>query len=176
MERIIEDLGSVYVQEVTSKGKSATDMLAASPFVGEDNEIDGRSADGLRFTSRAHVNLGGQERDPGAVEIVYYVRQGDEDEGLIFYRNDRPLFEVFGSGEEDTGGLVLCERLSSVDFTYHDQDGTVREDWDTDSEELEGALPMMVSISLEFNDGSGSGVPLKFFTRVSVPAGQGASW
>ena len=176
MERIIEDLESVYIKEMTSKGESATDTLAASPFVGEDNEIDGRSADGLRFTSRAHVNLGGQEQDPGAVEIVYYVREGDEDEGLIFYRDDRPLFEVSGSGEEDTGGLVLCERLRSVDFTYHEQDGTVREDWDTDSEELKGVLPLMVSISLEFNDGSGSGVPLKFFTRVSVPAGQGASW
>jgi len=176
MERIIEDLESVYIQEMTSKGKSPTDTPAASALVGEDNEIDGRSADGLRFTSRAHVNLGGQERDPGAVEIVYYVRQGDEDEDLIFYRNDRPLFEVFGSGEEDTGGLVLCEGLRSVDFTYHEQDGTVREDWDTDSEEMEGVLPMMVSISLEFNDGSGSGVPLKFLTRVSLPAGQGASW
>ena len=71
---------------------------------------------------------------------------------------------------------MLCEGLRSVDFTYHEQDGTVREDWDTDSEELEGALPMMVSISLEFNHGSGSSVPLKFSTRVSIPAGQGASW
>jgi general secretion pathway protein J len=176
MERIIEDLESVYIQEAASKGKPSADTLAASAFVGEDNEIDGRSADGLRFTSRAHVNLSGEERDPGAAEIVYYVREGDEGEGLIFYRNDRPLFEVSGSDEEDTGGLVLCERLHSVDFTYHEQDGTVREDWDTDSDELKGALPTMVSISLEFNYGSGSGVPLKFFTRVSIPAGQGAAW
>jgi general secretion pathway protein J len=176
MERIIEDLGSVYIQETTSKAQSSADISAASPFVGEDNEINGRSADSLRFTSRAHVNLGGHEKDPGAVEIVYYMREDDEGEGLIFYRNDRPLFEVSGSGEVDTGGLVLCERLRSVDFIYHEQDGTVREDWDADSEELKGALPMMVSISLEFNDGSGSGVPLKFFTRVSLPAGQGESW
>ena len=176
MERIIEDLESVYIQEMTSKGKSPTDTLAVPVFVGEDNEIDGRSADGLRFTSRAHVNLGGQERDPGAVEIVYYVREGDEGQGLIFYRSDRPLFEAAGSGEVDTQGLLLCEGLRSVDFTYHEQDGTVREDWDTDSEELKGTLPTMVSISLEFEHGSGSDVPLKFSTKVSIPAGQGASW
>jgi len=176
MERIIEDLESVYFQEMTSKAKSPTDALAASAFVGEDNEIGGRSADGLRFTSRAHVNLGGQERDPGAVEIVYYVREGDEGEGLIFYRNDRPLFEAAGSGEVDTGGLVLCEGLRSVDFTYHEQDGSVREDWDTDSEELKGRLPMMVSISLAFGHGPSSDVPLKFSTKVSIPAGLGASW
>jgi len=176
MERMLEDLESVYVQEISSEGKPAAGTLAVPSFVGEDKEINGRSADSLRFTSRAHVNLGGQEKDPGAVEINYYVRESEGGEGLVLYRSERPIFQVLWSPEEDTGGLVLCEKLRSVDFIYHGKDDEIQDDWDSDSEERKGALPRMVTLSLEFNGGPDPNVPLRFMTRAALPAEQGSSW
>jgi general secretion pathway protein J len=176
MERMLEDLESLYVQRNSLTGKLAEGTSTTSLFVGKDQEIHGRSADTLRFISRAHVNLGGQEHDPGAVQINYYVREGDGTDDLVLYRGDKPVFEVSVSPEEETGGLVLCERLASVTFTYHDQDGEVREGWDSDSEELKDKIPKMVSILLEFQNASNPDVPLIFMTRIAVPIEQGYAW
>jgi general secretion pathway protein J len=176
MERMLEDLESVYVKELPSEGELVADTLAVASFVGEDKEIDGRSADSLRFTSRAHANLGGQQKDSGAVEIVYYVRESEGGEGLVLYRSDRPIFQAPWSSEEDTGGLVLCERLRSVDFTYQGKDDEIRDDWDSDSQEQKGALPRMVTLSLEFNTGPDTNAPLMFMTKVALPEQEETSW
>jgi len=169
MERMLEDLESVYVEQMLSEGEPVADTVAVASFVGEDKEIDGRSADSLRFTSRAHANLGGQERDPGAVEIVYYVRESEGGEGLVLYRSDRPIFQAPWSSEEDTGGLVLCEKLRSVEFTYHGKDDETQDNWDSDSQEQKGVLPRMVTLSLEFNLGPDTDAHLRFMTRVTLP-------
>lgn len=176
MERMLEDLESLYVQRSPLTGKSAEGASTTSLFVGKDQEIDGRSADTLRFISRAHVNLGGQDQDPGAVEISYYVRESDEGDDLVLYRSDKPVFEVSGSPEEETGGLVLSERLVSVTLTYRDENGDVREGWDSDSEELKDKTPKMVSISLEFQNTSNPDVPLTFMTSIALPIEQGYTW
>jgi general secretion pathway protein J len=176
MERMLEDLESVYVQGMSSEGEPVADTLAVTSFVGEDKEIDGKSADSLRFTSRAHANLGGQEKDPGAVEIVYYVRESEGGEGLVLYRSDRPIFQAPWSSEEDTGGLVLCERLRSVDFTYHGKEDEIQDDWDSDAQEQKGALPTMVTLSLEFNGGPDTDVSLRFVTRAALPVQEDTSW
>ena len=176
MERMLEDLESLYVQRNPLAGKSAEGTSTTSLFVGKDQEIHGRSADTLRFISRAHVNLGGQEQDPGAVEISYDVREGDGRDDLVLYRSDKPVFEVSVSPEEETGGLVLCERLASVTLTYHDEDGEVREGWDSGSGELKDKIPKMVSILLEFQNASNPDVPLTFMTSIAVPIEQGYAW
>jgi general secretion pathway protein J len=176
MERMLEDLESVYVQGMSSEGEPVADTLAVTSFVGEEKEIDGRSADSLRFTSRAHANLGGQEKDPGAVEIIYYVRESEAGEGLVLYRSDRPIFQAPWSSEEDTGGLALCERLRSVDFTYHGKEDEIRDYWDSDAQEQRGALPTMVTLSLEFNGGPDTDASLRFVTRAALPVQEDTSW
>lgn len=169
LERMLEDLESGYIPKNPEIGISEESHPPSSQFVGEDMEIKGRYADTLRFTSRAHVNLSGQEQDPGAVEISYYVMENEEGDDLVLYRGDRPIFEEAFPFEENTGGLVLCDRLVSVDFTYHDENGEVRENWDSTSEEFKGKLPKMVSISLEFVNNSNPEVPFKFTTSVALP-------
>jgi general secretion pathway protein J len=176
MERMLEDLESLYVQTGPVAGESAEGASTAPLFVGKNQEIDGRSADSLRFISRAHVNLGGQDQDPGAVQISYYVRESDEGDDLVLYRSDKALFEVSVSPEEETGGLVLCEGLVSVTLTYHDENGDLREGWDSDSVELKDKIPRMVSISLEFQDTSNPDVPVTFMTSIALPIEQGYTW
>ena len=176
LERMLEDLESVYIPKNPETGRSEESRRSPSRFVAEDVEIKGRCADTLRFTSRAHINLSGQEQDPGTVEIGYYVKENDEGDDFVLYRSDRPMFEEAFPVEEEAGGLTLCERLVSVNFTYRDENGEVRESWDSASDAFKDKFPKMVSISLEFVNDLDPEAPLRFMTSVAFPIEQGYSW
>jgi hypothetical protein len=173
LERMLEDLESIYIPKNPETGGPEENRSRPFQFVGEDMEIKGRCADTLRFISRAHINLSGQEQDPGTVEISYYVTENDEGDDFVLYRSDRPMFEQALPLEEETGGLVLCERLVSVDFTYYEENGEVRERWDSASDAFNNKLPKMVSISLEFVNRSDPEAPFRFMTGVAFPIAQG---
>ena len=158
-ERILEDLESVYVPEKAETPESE-DTEKPLQFAGEDKEIEGRSADSLRFASRAHLVFGEQDLSCQTAEIGYYVEEDEDGEGFVLYRSDTPQLE--GASEEDAGGLPLCKGLSSVDFTYYDTKG---EEYDSWSEE---EIPQRVSISLEFINPSHPDTPLKFVTTVAL--------
>lgn len=176
MERILEDLESVYIPEREENTKSGEESFKQFQFVGEDREIKGRCADTLRFISRAHINLSGQEQDLGAAEIGYYVKENGEGEDFALYRIDRPVFEEALPSEEETGGFVLCERLVSVNFTYYEENDKVVENWDSASDALKDKIPKMVSISLEFVNSTDPETPFRFMTSVALPIEQGYSW
>jgi len=140
LERMLEDLESAYIQKKEENPESGEGAIHPFQFVGEDREIKGRCADTLRFISRAHIDLSGQEQDPGTVEIGYYVKENDEGDDFVLYRSDRPMFKEAFPLEEETGGLVLCERLVSVNFTYYEEDGEARESWDSTSDALKDKI------------------------------------
>jgi len=66
--------------------------------------------------------------------------------------------------------------LASVNFTYYEENGDVRESWDSESDELKDKIPKMVSISLEFLNSLDPEAPLKFATSVALPIEQVYSW
>ena len=173
MERMLEDLESIYVSKIEEKPESGEETPHSFQFMGEDLEIKGRCADTLRFISRAHINLSGQEQDTGITEIGYYVEEGDEGDDFALYRSDKPMFDKTFSLEEQTGGLVLCKRLVSVNFTYYEEDGEVLESWDSSSDALKDKIPKMVSISLEFVNSLDPEAPLRFITSVALPIEHG---
>jgi len=173
LERMLEDLESAYIPKREENPESEEGILHPFQFVGEDREIKGRCADTLRFISRAHIDLSGQELDPGTAEIGYYVKENDEGDDFVLYRSDRPMFEEAFPLEEETGGLVLCERLVSVNLTYYEEDGEARESWDSTSDELKDKIPKMVSISLEFLNRSDPETPFRFMTGVALPIERG---
>jgi hypothetical protein len=59
-----------------------------------------------------------------------------------------------------------------VDFTYYEENGEVRERWDSASDAFNNKLPKMVSISLEFVNGSEPEAPFRFMTSVAFPIEQ----
>ena len=160
LERMLEDLES-----------ATSESDEDSAFVGEDTEIKGRNADSLRFISRAHLVFSEQEQPSGTAEIAYYVQEDDEGEGFVLYRTDRPAFQE--KPEEGTGGLVLCDSLVSVDFTYYDDEGEEHDNWDSTSEEFKDKIPKMVSIKLEFENSADIEAPFSFMTSVALPLGKG---
>ena len=164
LERITEDLESVYVPPVPLGPAELEEDEESFGFSGEDKDIEGNSADSLRFLSRAHLVLGEQDLPCGTAEIGYYVKEHEEEGGLTLYRSDRlQLEEELEQGE---GGLPLCERLVSVNFSYYDADGEEYDSWDPTSEE---GVPQIVSISLEFVNPADAENPLKFVTSVALP-------
>jgi general secretion pathway protein J len=176
MERMLEDLESIYIPKREGNPESEENTPSLFQFVGEGREIEGRSADALRFISRAHLDPSGQEREPGAVEIRYYVKKSDEGDDLVLYRSDRPIFEGVSPSGDETGGLALCERLVSVNFTYYEENGEMRESWDSAADELKGKIPSMVSVSLEFLDNVDPQTRLKFTTSAPLPIERGYAW
>jgi len=173
MERMVEDLESTYVPKREGNAQSEENPLQYFQFMGEDQEIKGRYADTLRFISRAHINLSGDDEDTGKTEIGYYVKENEEGEDFVLYRSDRPMFEQGFLLEEDSGGLALCEGLVSVNFSYYEEKGEPLENWDSTSEKHKDTIPRMVSILLEFVNPLNSETPLRFMTSVSLPIERG---
>ena len=171
LERMHEDLESVYIPENPKSSAPEEPASSLFEFIGEDKEIEGRSADPLRFTSTAHLVFSEEDEASGTAEIAYYVEEGDEGEGFVLYRSDTSTFEE--KPEEQTGGLVLCDSLVSVSFAYYDDEGEVSDDWDSTSDQLKNQIPRMVSILLEFQNKSDPETPFKFLTTVALPVGQG---
>jgi general secretion pathway protein J len=172
MERMIEDLESVYVQKGSSYARSEGDGGSIFQFLGEEREIIGRRADTLRFISSAHIDFSGQNPGYGAARIGYYVKESEDGEGFVLYRSDSPLFKETDYSYEESGGLVLCEGLISLAFTYCGQDGRTSESWDSASEGLEHKIPKEVLITLEFESTINPEVHIRFMTSVALPMEQ----
>ncbi len=156
LERMVEDLGSVYVNIPPSDG-----------FMGEDAEINGRNADTIRFLSRAHIVFDEDNVGARMAEIVYYIKESEEEDTFILYRSDTQEFEE--RPEEGSGGLILCDGLFSVNFIYYNDEGEEYESWDSTKDEFKGRVPAMVSIVLEFFNRSNPEAPFKFKTGVALP-------
>ena len=170
LSRIQEDLESIHFKEAkTSEPEGSSPQPAM--FLGEDNEIEGRDADSLRFLSRARLIFNEEDENPGIARIRYYVSENEEGNDLVLYRSDTPELEE--PSEEGTGGLILCDGLFSINVSYYDADDEPHEHWDSSGDEFKNQLPNMVSILLEFVNDENPEKPHKFTTSVALPLAGG---
>ncbi len=172
MERMAEDLESTYFPVYGDSDESNQDRNEDYMFIGEDREVNGRAADGLRFASTAHIDLGGRGRNTGATVISYLTEEASEGEGLILYRKDSPFIHGTLSGDIEDKGLVLCEGLAAVDFKYYDQKGGIFQSWDSLTQTRGKEIPGMIFVALEFENPLDHENPVKFTTKVAVPCAQ----
>jgi general secretion pathway protein J len=172
MERMIEDLESVYIQKGSRHAHSEGDRGSSFQFFGEEREIMGRRADTLRFISSAHIDFSGKDPGCGATRIGYYIKESEDRESFVLYRSDNPLFKETDPLYEESGGLVLCEGLISVSFTYYGEGGRISDSWDSASDGLENKIPKKVSITLEFENTLNPELPIRFMTGVALPVEQ----
>ena len=166
--RMIEDLESTYFLLQEEEQKSVEEGFWSTEFVGKSAEIDGRSADTLRFFSTAHLVFDQEDIESGIAQITYYVkeREGEEEVGFDLYRSDRSELE---QEEEEDDGLVLCEGVHAIDLIYYDDKDRAYENWDSSEVENIDRLPLRISIVLEFVDTANPEAPLKFMTGVALP-------
>ena len=163
LNRMIDDLESIHV--TLPPGYSAPVLGEPADLyriVGGISEIQGASFPRLRFTSLAHISLGGKT-DKGIAEIVYYV-QASGDGNYVLKRADN--LYPYKPFEEKAGDPVLCTDVKSLTIKYYDQDGTAYDSWDSDDEDLGYSTPRAIDINLELAEKSNS---LWFKTMVKLP-------
>jgi prepilin-type N-terminal cleavage/methylation domain-containing protein len=170
--RITEDLESVLLSGWKKPGTlEETDV--SGRFLGENDEIDGQSADRMRFLSTARVLFDEHRLNAGAAEIAYYLKQDEregEDRHLILYRRETPVVKDVSGLEEGAEGLELCRGLRSVEITYLNENNETSDEWDSASPETGNKLPRAVSIILYFDDPSGGEAAVyPFRTSVALP-------
>ena len=165
--RICEDLESAYINSGGEGPEIGDEIRERMRFVGEEREIEGAGSDSLRFLSSAHIAFGEEDVDCGIAEIVYYVAEGQEGDGLALYRSDTPEFKE--SPQEGSGGLILCSGLYSIDFRFYDIKGEVYESWDSRSDESKDKLPARVTVELLFLNSTNPDSPYRFMSGVSLP-------
>ena len=163
MERVSEDLECACIPKTNN---DSSDIAQSQVFSGKDSAIDGENADNLQFVSESHLSFNG-DKSRGRGLIKYYLKQNEDEKGFTLYRSDD--LELGNKSEDETGGLVLCEGLNSINFSYQDENGDTYDYWDSSSEPFKGKLPTMVSVELEFLNKSDPESPIKFTTSVAIP-------
>ena len=173
LERIREDLESASLPDQGEGAEPDGDRVRNPGFTGEDLEIEGEDADSLCFLSTAHVVFDPKDRNTGLARIDYYVRESEQEgAGLVLYRIDTPVLEE--APEKGTGGMVMCEGLVSVNFTYY-ASGEALERWDSSEDEFKNRLPERVSVRMRFVDPIDPEHPLSFTTGVALPCAGGGN-
>lgn len=166
LDRLTKDIRSAYIPAwVKQNDEDEDELIQRMNFFAEDEDINGRSADSLRFFCNNHLVFRDEDR-PGNAFISYYIKER-EDDSFVLYRTDTHEFDE--PPEEETGGLILCENLYSLEFTYFDENEDSYDDWDSSSDMFKGKLPLMVTIKLEFINGPDPESVIKFMTSVSLP-------
>ncbi|MBW2603138.1 MAG: prepilin-type N-terminal cleavage/methylation domain-containing protein [Deltaproteobacteria bacterium] len=163
LNRMIVDLESIHL---TLPPGYSPPVLGEPPepyrIVGEIFDIQGVSFPRLRFTSLAHLSLGGKT-EKGIAEIVYYVQSSGDGNYVLKRADNLYPYETF---EEKAKDPVLCAGVKSLTFKYYDQDGTAYDLWDSDDEEFGYSTPRAIDINLELAESSNS---LWFKTMVTLP-------
>jgi len=167
LERIRDDLECGILLKKEEASEDEEDTSGTVDFLAQNEEIDGRDADSLVFLSTKYLSLYEEDEYSGLTRIAFYVKKNEEEEAFTLYRSDTP--EIGNAPEEQTGGLILCDSLFSINFTYYDSEGDESDEWNSAEGESEGKLPAMVSIQLNFINKSDPEDPLKFQTGVALP-------
>lgn len=166
LNRIIADLAAIRITPAAAHVlPGATGPYDPLRFQGEIDALGGGLAR-LHFSADAHLPMGEDSRR-GIARIVYYAGRNDDDR-IDIRRSDR-LYATTPF-EEDGADPVVCENVSSFAAEYIDEEGTVHETWDSESDQWEYATPAAVGIRIQFGDGS---VVAPQQTRVKLPVYRG---
>jgi general secretion pathway protein J len=162
LQRLSTDLACLYVLR-RPLFKTPEFNAPPDPFrlVGTTETLNGISFAVLRFTSRAHLPMGGDQR-AGLAEIVYYPVT-DEAGNVSLKRADNSYpFPDFEPRDSDP---VICERVTLFALLYVDAEGETYEDWNSDSEDKGFATPRAIQVHLVTGEGAEA---FHFSTRIRL--------
>lgn len=149
LNRMIIDLNSIYiVKEPLYSKPEFNDDPDPYRIVCDTEGSAGSSFPRLRFTSTAHVRLGGDTKT-GVAEIVYYV-QIQNDQSLVLRRSDRLAYHT--PFEENSKDPILCENIKSLTYTFYDDEEKDYDHWDSENDEFDYSTPRAIKIRLEIGN------------------------
>ena len=159
MERMMRDLGAI----VPYRGRY--EMKARR----NDRGREGFAA--LSFTAAVNLALGEKDGSPGVSTVEYFMADDRERDGLVLLRADERRREKEG-GAGPGQGVVLCDRVHSVDFRFFDAAGRGHETWDSASDadaQQKNRAPTAIDIELKLVNSGDPAHPHTFMTRVYLP-------
>lgn len=124
-------------------------------FVAETASLNEVSYSHLRFASFEH--LGFDPKDFNRIGIINYYVVAEEDGSHVLKRSDVGLIfhditQNNNQGIDPIKDPVLCDRIKAFDLKFIDQEGSIHDNWDSDSADSGTGTPMAVKISLEIGD------------------------
>lgn len=130
---------------------------------GKTESMGGGTFSQLRFTSLAHLPIGGEDRT-GIAEIVYYVQDTGNDT-YVLRRSDKlyPYPETFEPKDTDP---ILCEQVRAFKLTYYDKEGREQEEWNSDGDAFEYSTPKSIAVHLTLGSESDA---YDFDTEIELP-------
>jgi len=123
----------------------------------------------LVFLARSHIDF---ERGSSAsiAGITYYVAEGQSENEYLLMRNDA----LYEGGENPTfakdNGHILARGISSIMYTFYDQNGNEYDRWDSGTDDHRDKAPSLVAVHLEFAHPDSEDTPYRFMTKAYVPA------
>lgn len=163
MERMIEDLQASYISVLPPN--SFGTPTEYTQFIGEENQINGNDADSVSFFTRIPQMFSTGEDTVSGLMVTYEVVEDSENGELTLLRSENPEFT---DDTELQGGLILCDGLQAVSFTFYDEEGEQYDSWDSGSKNIKGRLPRMVTIGLEFINDDNPEVSIKFMSSINL--------
>lgn len=152
-ERMRDDLESFYGGETTV-------------FTGESKTYGEYRGDELEFTSTAHIIFHKDQLSHGKTTISYTVEENEQKNELKLFRAD--TVSLPGTTPDDEKGLLLCDGLREVAFTYTDKEGSESEEWN-ETTGGDKSLPRLVSIKLGFPDEENEEETVAYSISVALP-------
>lgn len=138
----------------------------------EKRRIGSREYGSISFWSASHLAYEEEALSGYPASITYFVGE-NKDGHLSLRRSDIP-----GAGpdkdKQTGGGIVICENVQALNFTFYDEGGQYYDSWDTASSSAsqKGKPPVLVQIELILKNIRDAEKPYKFTTRVFLPVRQ----
>ncbi|MFO7568450.1 MAG: prepilin-type N-terminal cleavage/methylation domain-containing protein [Smithellaceae bacterium] len=158
IDRILRDLSSLQTYE--------GDFV----LTGDEQAIGNRRFGSLSFWSAAHLAFGEEELSGYPSSIAYFVREDAGGGRYSLWRADRPGARP-EPGLAPAGGLIICQDVQFLRFTYYDETGRTSDRWDTSTRmtQQKGTPPAMVQIELGLTNFRDPEKPFRFTTRIFLP-------
>jgi len=158
MDRMIKDLSCLQLAS------------GAFDFRAEKETLNNREFYSLSFWSASHLAFGENEGEGSPAAISYYVQEDEGGDGFSLWRADSPGAKPT-SGENISGGFVICQNIDSVSLRFYDSAGNELDSWDSSSlsSRQEGKSPAAVKIELALVNLKDKDKPYKFMTKVFLP-------
>jgi hypothetical protein len=119
-------------------------------LIGQDQEIDGKRADRIDFTTVTHLSLTQNGPASDLCDIGYQVAEDPDDKTLVLWRRD-----TLSVQDDLTKGGSLQEMVRNVlefNLTYQDSRGDVSDTWNTLEGRPGSGLPVLIKVRLVLKD------------------------
>jgi hypothetical protein len=145
-DRMTKDLESAFIH-VSSSNEIRLGMI------GKNQELDGKPADRIDFTTLNHLALGEEGPQTDLCEVGYQVVEDSEKEGFKLFRRD----DGIPDDELTDGGFSheMADRVSGLDIIFQDENGEEFDNWNSTEAQHAGGLPSLITIKLSLMDGKG---------------------